>query len=222
MGEVEYDWALTNNFHLATTAARLYEESWPIVETNAPGDVQARARHRQTACATVPSDGYAAVSRCVRRTRKDYPKSDTEMVGPRYREAAVRLVDVRPDNRHVRRIRPTTSSTSRRPRPPLEASIDGAAYYPAPPFKNSGVGRFFTDTDAQRSCGTHGQQQGGPADLSAHEGFPGHDWYFKVLTQHRDQVSPVRWLTPGLLRIHPRMWQDSMPAEGWGLYAETR
>ena len=30
--------------------------------------------------------------------------------------------------------------------PPLRASIDGAAYYPAPPFKNSGVGRFYVTT----------------------------------------------------------------------------
>jgi len=27
--------------------------------------------------------------------------------------------------------------------PPLEASIDGAAYYPAPPFQSGGVGRFY-------------------------------------------------------------------------------
>ena len=37
--------------------------------------------------------------------------------------------------------------------PPLEASIDGASYYPAPPFKNSGVGRFYvtpTHNDKRR------------------------------------------------------------------------
>ena len=27
--------------------------------------------------------------------------------------------------------------------PPLESSVDGASYYPAPPFKNSGIGRFY-------------------------------------------------------------------------------
>jgi uncharacterized protein (DUF885 family) len=59
------------------------------------------------------------------------------------------------------------------------------------------------------------------ADLAAHEGFPGHDWYFKVLTQSRNQNSPVRWLTPGAVEDSSSMWQDSMPAEGWALYAEA-
>jgi uncharacterized protein (DUF885 family) len=59
------------------------------------------------------------------------------------------------------------------------------------------------------------------ADLSAHEGFPGHDWYYKVMTSFRDVISPVRWLTPGAVEDSSAMWEDSMPAEGWGLYAEA-
>src|SRR5262249_1834656 len=59
------------------------------------------------------------------------------------------------------------------------------------------------------------------ADLAAHEGFPGHDWHFKVMTSVRDQISPVRWLTPGSVEDSSAMWEDSMPAEGWGLYAEA-
>jgi len=59
------------------------------------------------------------------------------------------------------------------------------------------------------------------ADLSAHEGFPGHDWYYKVMTQYKDQIGSVRWLTPGAVEDSSSMWEDSMPAEGWALYAEA-
>jgi uncharacterized protein (DUF885 family) len=57
-------------------------------------------------------------------------------------------------------------------------------------------------------------------DLAAHEGFPGHDWHYKVMTQYKDDISPLRWLTPGAVEDSSSMWQDSMAAEGWGLYAE--
>src|SRR5205085_4101 len=59
------------------------------------------------------------------------------------------------------------------------------------------------------------------AYLAAHEGFPGHDWYFKLLTQYRDRVSPVKWLTPGAVEDSSSMWMDSMATEGWAFYAEA-
>src|SRR6185503_8276527 len=42
-----------------------------------------------------------------------------------------------------------------------------------------------------------------------------------VLGESPEQVSPVRWLTPGAVEDSSSMWEDSMPAEGWGLYAEA-
>src|SRR5262249_8404325 len=36
-----------------------------------------------------------------------------------------------------------------------------------------------------------------------------------------DEISPVRWLTPGAVEDSSSMWQDSMAAEGWALYAEA-
>jgi uncharacterized protein (DUF885 family) len=42
-----------------------------------------------------------------------------------------------------------------------------------------------------------------------------------VLTGVRGDISPVRWLTPGAVEDSSSMWEDSMPAEGWGLYAEA-
>ena len=106
--------------------------------------------------------------------------------------------------------------------PPLRASIEGAAYYPAPPFKTSGVGRFYvtpTGDDVAELRQEH--NYAAMPDLAGHEGFPGHDWHYKVMTQYREQISPVRWLTPGAVEDSSSMWQDSMAAEGWALYAEA-
>ena len=106
--------------------------------------------------------------------------------------------------------------------PPLRASIEGAAYYPAPPFKKSGVGRFYvTPTDDDLAQLRQEHNYAAMPDLAAHEGFPGHDWHYKVMTQYRDEISPVRWLTPGAVEDSSSMWQDSMAAEGWALYSEA-
>jgi len=105
--------------------------------------------------------------------------------------------------------------------PPLQASIDGASYYPAPPFKTTGVGRFYVTPTHNDRAALQSNNRAALADLAAHEGFPGHDWYYKVLTGARDRVSPVRWLTPGAVEDSSSMWEDSMSAEGWGLYAEA-
>jgi uncharacterized protein (DUF885 family) len=104
---------------------------------------------------------------------------------------------------------------------PLRASVSGAAYYPAPPFKRQGVGRYYVsptgnDVEALKQNNVHSM-----ADLSAHEGFPGHDWHYKLLTRFRDAFGPVRWLMPGAVEDSSSMWADSMASEGWGLYAEA-
>jgi uncharacterized protein (DUF885 family) len=106
--------------------------------------------------------------------------------------------------------------------PPLRSSIEGAAYYPAPPFKKSGVGRFYvTPTDNNLAELRQEHNYAAMPDLAAHEGFPGHDWHYKVMTEFRDQIAPVRWLTPGAVEDSSSMWQDSMAAEGWALYSEA-
>jgi uncharacterized protein (DUF885 family) len=219
MGEAEYNWALTNNLRLDKNAAQLYEESWPVVETTRK---QMTALAREIGAAhkwPLPADDGAAVRFVFDELSKDYPKSDTEMIAW-YRDAAFRLVafarqtglfDVPADYK---------LDVTETP-PPLQASIDGAAYYPAPPFKNSGVGRFYVTPTHNDPAALQSNNRAALADLSAHEGFPGHDWYYKVMTKYRDVISPVRWLTPGAVEDSSAMWEDSMPAEGWGLYAEA-
>jgi uncharacterized protein (DUF885 family) len=167
----------------------------------------------------LPAEGPAAVRAVFDELSKDYPKSDAEMIAW-YRDAAFRLVeygrksgmfDVPADYKLEVVATP----------PPLQASIDGAAYYPAPPFKTSGIGRFYVSPTGNDPAALKSNNRAALADLAAHEGFPGHDWYYKVLTRSRDTVSPVRWLTPGAVEDSSSMWEDSVSAEGWGLYAEA-
>jgi len=218
-GTAEYDWALQNNFHLDTTAQKLFDESWPIVESTQKQMTDlARQIGRQKGW-SLPADGPSAVRAVFDELSKDCPKSDEEMISW-YRDAAFRLVefarktglfDVPAD--YKLEVVETPA--------PLRASIDGAAYYPAPPFKGSGVGRYYVTPTDNDPAALKSNNRAALADLSAHEGFPGHDWYYKVLTESRGTVSPVRWLTPGAVEDSSAMWEDSLPAEGWGLYAEA-
>jgi len=218
-GEAEYDWALKNNLRVSKTTAQLFEESWPIVQATQQQMIdlarEIGAKHNWT----LPADGNAAVRFVFDRLGEDYPKSDVEMVSW-YRDAAFRLVDYARKTGLFDVPADYKLDVTETP-PPLRASIDGAAYYPAPPFRNSGVGRFYVTPTDNDPAALKENNRAALADLSAHEGFPGHDWYYKVMTGYRDNISPVRWLTPGAIEDSSSMWEDSMSGEGWGLYAEA-
>jgi uncharacterized protein (DUF885 family) len=167
----------------------------------------------------LPADGAAAVRAVFDELSKDYPKSDDEMVNW-YRDTCFRVVeygrktgvfDVPADYKLDVTITP----------PPLLASIDGAAYYPAPPFKTTGVGRFYVSPTGNDEAALKSNNRAALADLAIHEGFPGHDWHFKVMTQFKNDIAPLRWLTPGAVEDSSSMWQDSMASEGWALYSEA-
>ena len=83
----------------------------------------------------------AAVRAVFDELSKDYPKSDAEMVSW-YRDAAFRLVDYGRKTGIFDVPADYKLEVVETP-PPLQASIDGAAYYPAPPFKTTGVGRYY-------------------------------------------------------------------------------
>lgn len=219
LGRSEYDWALQNNFRLEKGAAELFDEALPIVQATQRQMTELARQIGQQRGWALPSEGHAAVRAVFDRLSDDAPTSDAEMV-TWYRDAAARLVayarttglfDVPAD--YQLEVLETP--------PPLQASIDGAAYYPAPPFRNSGVGRFYVTPTHDDAAALRSNNRAALADLAAHEGFPGHDWYYKVLTGAREAISPVRWLTPGAVEDSSSMWQDSLPAEGWGLYAEA-
>jgi uncharacterized protein (DUF885 family) len=167
----------------------------------------------------VAADGHDAVATVFDKLSSNAPKTDAQMI-ENYVQVGRKLVDyarrtglfaVPDDYKLDVTITP----------PPLRSGIDGAAYYPAPPFKATGVGRFYvtpTDDNVEELKQQHNAYA--IADLAAHEGFPGHDWHYKVMSQYREQISPVRWLTPGAVEDSSSMWEDSMAAEGWALYSE--
>jgi uncharacterized protein (DUF885 family) len=166
-----------------------------------------------------PVDGPGVVRAVFEQLSHDAPRNDQEMV-EWYRKTGERLVaygratgmfDIPTEYRLDVTVTP----------PPLRSGLDGAAYYPAPPFKKTGVGRFYvTPTGNDSTVLRHDHNRAAMPDLAAHEGFPGHDWHYKVMTRYKDDISPLRWLTPGAVEDSSSMWQDSMAAEGWALYAE--
>ena len=216
-GAAEYDWAIRNNLKLDTSAARLYDEAWPIVEQTRAAIV---ALAQQIAAARGIRAQEPGVVRAVMDVLdREAPKSDEETVRW-YREAGERMVD------YARRTGLFDVPADYRldvfeTPPPLRASIDGAAYYPAPPFKSAGVGRFYLTTAGGDPAKLAQHNRSAIAYLAAHEGFPGHDWYYKVMSEHRERISLVRWVTPGAVEDSSSMWQDSMASEGWGLYSEA-
>jgi uncharacterized protein (DUF885 family) len=219
MGEEEYNWALKNNLRTQSTAVELFEQAPAVVQET---QRQMFELARQIGAArkwTLPADGSAAVRAVFDQLSKDSPRNDAEMIAW-YRDEAFRVVayarktglfDVPAD--YKLEVVETPA--------PLRASIDGAAYYPAPPLKNSGMGRFYVTPTDNDKAKLQANNRSALADLAAHEGFPGHDWHYKVMTQVRDQISPVRWLTPGAVEDSSSMWEDSMASEGWALYSEA-
>lgn len=219
-GEAEYDWALKNNLRMNTTAAKLYEESWPVVEDTRKQMFELARKIGEKRGMKLPEDGAQSVRAVIDELGKEYPKTDAEMVAW-YKEAGVRLVDYARKSGVFDVPADYKLDVVETP-PPLRASIDGAAYYPAPPFKQSGVGRFYVTTSGTNDPAVLKENnRAALADLAAHEGFPGHDWHYKVMTQYRDQIAGVRWLTPGAVEDSSSMWEDSMAAEGWALYSEA-
>ena len=220
LGQAEYDWALHNNLRLDTTAGELFVEAEPTIVASREQVISlsrevARAHKWKT-----PVDGPGIVRAVFEQLSRDAPRNDDEMI-EWYRKTGERLVayaratglfEVPAEYRLDVVVTP----------PPLRAGLDGAAYYPAPPFKRTGVGRFYvTPTGNDPVALRHEHNRAAMPDLAAHEGFPGHDWHYKVMTRYKDEISPLRWLTPGAVEDSSSMWQDSMAAEGWALYAES-
>jgi uncharacterized protein (DUF885 family) len=222
LGAVEYDWALRNNLKIDRKAAELFGYGdQKVRETQDLMIATARAVAEKRGLKLEWGDtaqARASVRRVMDALSEDFPKNDEEMFNA-YRAKAMDLVaygraqgmfDLPADYRLEIVETP----------PVLQDSVD-AAYYPAPPFKKTGIGRFFLtptggDVGRLKENNLHAM-----ADLCAHEGFPGHDWYYQFLNSRRDAISPIRWLTPGAVEDSSSMWEDSPAAEGWGLYAEA-
>jgi uncharacterized protein (DUF885 family) len=219
-GAVEYDWALHNNLHLETTAAALYSKSWPIVlATRAQMITLARSIAQTHHWALPAGTADATVHMVFDHLGQDAPANDAAMLES-YRKTGQQLVDYA-RRTHLFEVPANYRLDVTITPPPLRSDIESAAYYPAPIFTPDGVGRFYVtptgdDPDLLRQLHNLDVQP----DLAAHEGFPGHDWDYKVMTEYRAGISAVRWLTPGAVEDSSSMWEDSVATEGWALYAE--
>ena len=220
LGRTEYDWALHNNLRLDTTGSDLFTQAAPIIVDSRDQMIALAREVAKNHKWNTPADGTGVVRAVFEQLSHDAPRNDDEMVEG-YRKTGERLVayarstgifDVPSEYQLDVTVTP----------PPLRSGLDGAAYYPAPPFKKTGVGRFYvTPTGNDQALLRREHNKAAMPDLAAHEGFPGHDWDYKVMTQYRDDISPLRWLTPGAVEDSSSMWQDSMAAEGWALYSEA-
>jgi len=171
-GAAEYNWALHNNLRVDQTVAELYEASWPIVEATTAQmtalAIEIAASHHWM----IEGGGDAVVKGVFAHLSEDAPNSDAEMV-EWYQKTGERLVQYA-RNTSLFDV-PADYRLDVIPAPrPLWPSLDGASYYPAPPFKTTGVGRFYvppTGNDRARLKQEHNRAR--MADLAAHEGSLG-------------------------------------------------
>lgn len=221
IGEDAYQWRVRTVLRDERPASDLYEYGARQVEDYTRRIAEVAERIARERGISLPFGTQEDRSWSIRRVMEDLsaesPSNDDELLRW-YGEAGTRAVaygreramfDVPADYRLE--IVPT---------PPVLRSTIDAAYYPAPPLKKSGVGRFYLTPTGNDSAALRQHARASVPDTAVHEGFPGHDWHFKYMTQHASEISNVRWLTPGAVEDSSSMWSDSMATEGWGLYAE--
>jgi uncharacterized protein (DUF885 family) len=221
VGEREYEWRLRNNLRETRPAAALFE--YGKAQTAA---YQARIYEVAEAVSregglNLPFGTTEQKNESVRKVMDslgaDSPKDDEQML-QWYVDAGKRAVQYGRD-RGLFAV-PAEYRLDVYPTPPVLRSTIDAAYYAAPPFKKSGVGRFYLTPTGNDPAALKLNNRASIADTAIHEGFPGHDWHYKYMTQNAAAISSIRWLTPGAVEDSAAMWEDSMAAEGWGLYAE--
>ncbi len=221
VGEEEYAWRVTNCLRDSRTPAALFEYGAKQVEEY-EAKIFRVAQEVSTQAGLGLAFGTDAEQRASVRAVMDHlatdsPKDDTELFDW-YREAGTRAVeygrqkqmfDIPADYRLV------VTET-----PPVLRSTTDASYYPAPPFKTTGVGRFYLTPTGNDPGALKLNNRSSVATTAIHEGFPGHDWDYKYMTQHAAEITDIRWLTPGAVEDSFSMWEDSMSSEGWALYSE--
>jgi uncharacterized protein (DUF885 family) len=221
IGEADYTWRVRNNLNVRRSVAELWEYGAAQVALYEGRIFEVAQQVAREAKLDVPfgtvEEKRAGVRRVMEHLGKDAPKSDDELFAL-YRETAARLVQY--GREHKLFDIPAEYKLDIVPTPPVLRSTIDAAYYPAPPFKKTGVGRFYLSPTDNDPAVLAENPRASVADLCAHEGFPGHDWSYKYQSQHAREISNIRWLTPGAVEDSSSMWEDSMASEGWALYAE--
>jgi uncharacterized protein (DUF885 family) len=221
VGEREYEWRLRNNLRETRSAAELFAYGRAQTETYQNRIYEVAQQVAREANLPIRfgtrDEKNAGVRAVMEHLAGDSPRNDDELL-QWYVEAGRRAVQYGRD-RQLFDV-PADYRLDVYPTPPVLRSTIDAAYYPAPPFKTSGVGRFYLTPTGNDAAALRLNNRASVADTAIHEGFPGHDWHFKYLTQNAQTISNIRWLTPGAVEDSSAMWEDSMATEGWGLYAE--
>jgi uncharacterized protein (DUF885 family) len=221
VGKAEYEWRLTHCLKVNRSADDLYQYGADQVALYQDRIYDVA---REVASQAKLSLGFGSPTEKAQSVRKvmdhlaaDSPANDDELFRW-YREVGMRAVAYGREH-HLFQI-PRNYQLDVVATPPVLRSTIDAAYYPAPPFKHSGVGRFYLTPTGNDPAALRLNNRASVADTAVHEGFPGHDWHYKFMTQHAREISNIRWLTPGAVEDSSSMWEDSMAAEGWALYSE--
>lgn len=221
MGEAEYNWALKNNLAIESSARELFQYSaGKVAETQKLMFALAEkiAKKRDLGLIFGTDEEKATGTRAVMDALgKDSPSSDDQLLSWCKERSSALIAYAR---KHQLFDLPADYKLDIVETPPQLRSAIEAAYYPAPPFKKTGVGRFYLTPTGNDPAQLAESNRHSLADLCAHEGFPGHDWHYQYMNAHASAISPIRWLTPGSVEDTCSMWEDSMAAEGWALYAE--
>jgi uncharacterized protein (DUF885 family) len=220
-GVQEYEWRVHNNLRDPRTAAELFDYGHQQVDVYQNRIYQVAEAVARDANLNLPfgtrDEKNAGVRAVMEYLAKDSPRNDDELL-QWYVDAGKRAVAYGRE-RQLFDI-PATYRLDVYPTPPVLRSTIDAAYYAAPPYKKSGVGRFYLTPTGNDPAALRENNRSSIADTAVHEGFPGHDWHYKYMTEHAGEISNIRWLTPGAVEDSSSMWEDSMAAEGWALYAE--
>lgn len=220
-GEREYEWRVRNVLRDSRSAAELYEYGAAQVALYTGKIVDVAREFSSTAKLNLAfgsqAENYAGVKRVLDFLAKDAPRNDDQLF-KWYRDSGARAVEYGREH-GLFEVPPSYRLDVVSTPPVLQSTID-AAYYPAPPFKASGVGRFYLTPTGNDAESLKLNNFSSVADTAVHEGFPGHDWHFRYMTQQKAGISNIRWLTPGAVEDSSAMWSDSMATEGWGLYSE--
>jgi uncharacterized protein (DUF885 family) len=211
-GEAEYTWALKNNLHVSTTPRDLHGRGKAAVAATL-GQMTALAR----GIAEARGWSDASLPSVFSRLSDEAPKTDDDMLAS-YRDACRRLVDYGRKTGMFDLPADYRMDVVYTP-PPLRDTTD-AAYYPAPQFKKGGVGQFYVTPTGNDAAALREHARAAVASLAAHEGFPGHDWYYQFARARSASIPVVRWLLPGGVEDSASMWQDALSSEGWALYCE--
>jgi uncharacterized protein (DUF885 family) len=221
VGAAEYDWRLQHCLNVTQRSADLYEYGAAQVALYEGKMAEVAAEVARTAGLPLAfgtdAERIGSVRAVIDHLSQDAPADDDELFRW-YRDAGERAVAYGRE-RKLFDI-PATYRLDVVPTPPVLRSTIDAAYYPAPPFKRSGVGRFYLTPTGNDPGALKLNNRSSVADTAVHEGFPGHDWHYKYMTEHASEISNIRWLTPGAVEDSSSMWEDSMAAEGWALYSE--